>query len=142
MRSVIMVCSGNTCRSPMAEALLRRMLPGANVSSAGLYAMNGMPASDGAQREMERRGLSLANHRSRQLTREMACGALLLCMTQSHLFALRQAWPDVAADALMHFAGLRGDVDDPFGGDGADYRRAADQIEAALRRIVDEGRLE
>ena len=45
MRSVIMVCSGNTCRSPMAEALLRQMLPGANVSSAGLYAMNGMPAT-------------------------------------------------------------------------------------------------
>ena len=126
MRSVIMVCSGNTCRSPMAEALLRRMLPGADVSSAGLYAMNGMPASDGAQREMARRGLSLANHRSRQLTREMARGALLHCMTQSHLFALRQAWPD---------------VEDPFGGDGAEYRRAADQIEQALRRIADEGRL-
>lgn len=141
MRKVVMVCTGNTCRSPMAEALLRHMLPGADVSSAGLYAASGETASAAAQREMARRGLSLSAHRSRLLTRDVARGALLLCMTESHLYALRQAWPDAAADTLMRFAGLRGDIDDPFGGDDEDYRRAADQIEAAIRRIVEMGLL-
>lgn len=141
MRRVVMICTGNTCRSPMAEVMLRNMLPGVDVSSAGLYASDGAPASTAAQREMTRRGLSLASHRSRQLTREIARNALLLCMTGSHLRAIRQAWPDVEADTLMHFAGLRGDVADPFGGDDEDYRRAADQIADALRRIADAGLL-
>ncbi len=142
MRKVVMICSGNTCRSPMAEVLLRSMLPGVDVSSAGLYAMEGMPASAEAQREMARRNLSLAAHRSRQLTWERARGALLLCMTESHLYAVRRTWPEATADTLMHFAGLRGDVADSFGGDGGDYRRAADQIAEALRRIVSGNLLE
>lgn len=141
MRKVVMVCSGNTCRSPMAEALLRSMLPGVEVASAGTMAVDGMPASDEAVREMARRGLSLENHRSRVLRAEQAEGALVLCMTQGHLRMVKYAFPQVQADTLMHFAGLQGDVPDPYGGDAVEYRATADMICAALERIVASGKL-
>lgn len=141
MRRVVMVCTGNTCRSPMAEALLKAMLPEAEVSSAGVATADGMPASDGAKREMARRGLSLEEHRSRVLRAEQADGALLLCMTRGHLRMVKAAFPQAEADTLTHFAGLSGDVADPYGGDAAEYRAAADMIAMALERIAAEGRL-
>lgn len=141
MPRVVMVCSGNTCRSPMAEALLRDMLPGVEVSSAGTMTVDGMPASDEAVREMARRGLSLENHWSRVLRAEQVNGALVLCMTQSHLRTVRYAFPQAQADTLMHFAGLQGDVPDPYGGNAAEYRATADMICAALERIVASGKL-
>lgn len=57
---IICVCTGNTCRSPMAAALLQRLLPGAEVSSAGLYAEEGMPASRHALLAMDEMGLDIS----------------------------------------------------------------------------------
>ena len=141
MRRVVMVCTGNTCRSPMAEALLRNMLPEIEVSSAGVATMDGMSASEGAKREMARRGLSLEEHRSRVLQGQQADGALLLCMTQGHLRMVKAMFPWAEADTLMHFAGLSGDVADPYGGGAAEYRTAAEMIEGALQRIAALGKL-
>ena len=101
---VIMVCTGNTCRSPMAECLLKARLErlgigGIEVRSAGLYAMDGAPASLGARRAMRRRGLSLEGHAARTFDPEEARGALIVGMTQSHVdsirqgFGLRAGWP-------------------------------------------------
>jgi len=141
MRRVVMVCTGNTCRSPMAEVTLKAMLPEAEVASAGVAAVDGWPASDGAKREMARRGLSLEKHRSRVLRAQNAKDALLLCMTQRHLRLVRAAFPQAEADTLMHFAGLPGDVADPYGGGAEEYREAAEMIKAALDKIVTEGKL-
>lgn len=136
MQKIIMVCSGNTCRSPMAEVMLRAMLPGVEVSSAGLMTVDGMPASEGASCEMARRGLSLESHRSRVLRAEQVRDALVLCMTASHLRMVQAAFPGAQADTLLHFADLSGDVADPYGGGAAEYRVAADMICAALERIA------
>ncbi len=73
---ILFVCSGNTCRSPLAEAVLKRMAEDAGrgdieVSSAGTQAWDGSPASDGSMLVGMERGLELSAHRSRQLTTEM-----------------------------------------------------------------------
>ena len=74
---ILFVCSGNTCRSPLAEVITRRLLADANrtdveVSSAGTNAWDGSPASDGALLVGMERGLDLSEHRSRQLTPDIS----------------------------------------------------------------------
>src|SRR5690606_29898007 len=66
--AVLLVCIGNICRSPMAQALFAQALPHADVSSAGLAALVGQPADPEAQAQIAQRGLDLSAHRARQLT--------------------------------------------------------------------------
>ena len=137
---VIMVCTGNTCRSPMAECMLKARLErlgigGIEVRSAGLYAMDGAPASLGARRAMRRRGLSLEGHAARTFDPEEARGALIVGMTQSHVDSIRQGF-GLRAVTLGRLAGGMGDIADPFGGQDAEYERAASQIERAIEAIV------
>lgn len=83
---ILVLCSANQCRSPMAEVLLRRALPGAEVRSAGTLYEGGVPASGGSVRAMAARGLSLDDHRSRRLEREMLDDVdLILGMARHHL---------------------------------------------------------
>lgn len=85
MTSVLVVCTANQCRSPMAQALLRRRLPWLEVSSAGSLP-GGRPASAGSVRAMASRGLVLDDHVSRTLDPEMVESAdLVVCMARGHL---------------------------------------------------------
>ena len=89
--TVLVVCSGNTCRSPMAAAYLRQALaeagaPGVRVESAGLHAVPGLPAAAEAQEAVARDGLSLAEHRSRPLDEAAVAAAdLILAMTRAQV---------------------------------------------------------
>ena len=138
---IVMVCTGNTCRSPMAEAMLRDALSRAGaaniaVGSAGLCAHPGAPMSGGAMGELDRRGLPYYRTRATRLTQELTEGALVLCMTAWHLKDVKRLFPGTRAMTLNQCAGLSGDVDDPYGGGENAYRRAADQIGRAVLEIA------
>lgn len=148
-RRVLFVCTGNTCRSPMAEGLLRQLLQERglqgevlSVASAGLHAQRGASAAPGAQRVMESMGIDLSGHRSRPVDEALVDQAdLILAMTASHRDELRRRFPHKAAaiHTLKGYAGAEDgseDVEDPFGGDDQRYRAAAEEIRRLLEKLL------
>jgi len=140
MFRILIVCTGNTCRSPMAETLLKRkaadngMSDSILVLSAGIMG-SGDAASKHACTVMRSRNLSLDEHVPRQLSPEfIAASDLVLAMTASHKKMVISYVPEAADKTftLAEFAGEMGDVLDPFGGSEAMYESCALQIATLL----------
>lgn len=140
---LLFVCSGNTCRSPMAEVLAKHLAAQLGISdleigSAGIAAMEGAPATPCAQRVMEERGLSLRGHRSRPLTAGLAEDAdLILTMTAAHVMAAQRRASNVQIQPLCAFAGESGDIMDPYGGEESVYEACAQRLEPLIRRALE-----
>jgi protein-tyrosine-phosphatase len=140
---ILFVCTGNTCRSALAEGLARARLgpePGTTFASAGLYALDGAPATAHALSVAAEVGVDLGAHRARSLSREMVEAAdRVYGMTRSHAEALALLGAELADRvALLDPSG--GDIPDPYGGDLDAYHRARDRIAAAVEARLEEWR--
>lgn len=150
-RMVLFVCTGNTCRSPLAEALARATLAkhfnaaptallqhGFAFASAGSSTYPGMPASENSVLAAQECGADLTSHHSQPLTRELLQRAqFVYCMSHRHLRTALQLAPDAASRCQL-LSPTGQEIADPYGGDLTEYREARDAMQAAITlRLAD-----
>ena len=151
--NILLVCTGNTCRSSMAEGIFKQLLKDSDieniyVSSAGISAFEGDNANEKAIYTLNKKGIELVNHRARQLTKNIINESeLILTMTISHKRMIINVAPEHSNKVytLKEFAyiinnedenGKNLDIADPYGLDYNEYEKCAIEIEEQLRKII------
>ena len=138
LKKVLVVCTGNTCRSPMAEGWLNHKLAGKSwvAESAGVAAWGGDCASPEALEVMREIGIDISSHRNRSLTRALVDeAAIILAMTDGHRREIERRFPEAAAKVRLvksFGAAPAEDVADPFGASVDAYRHIRDELVQAL----------
>lgn len=150
--NILFVCTGNTCRSSMAEGIFKYLInenniENINVSSAGISAFEGEGANEKAIYTLNKKGIDILNHKARQLTKEIIESSdLILTMTSSHKSMILNAVPNLIDKVytLKEFAyiinneahGKDLNIQDPFGLDYNFYEKTAEEIEEQLKKII------
>jgi len=146
MKTILFVCTGNICRSPMAEGLFRHAVKGRGdyrVFSAGVGAMDGLPPSENAVRALKELGIDIAHQRSRMLTADLVHQAdYIFGMTHSHVDAIMLLYPHAAEKTFLlrefdeTLDSFENDVPDPIGGSLDTYTNCRDQIEQGIASMM------
>ncbi len=142
--TIVFVCTGNICRSPMAEYFFRRLtddlgLDRIQIESAGLAADFGIPCSPQALFALSQEGIGAQEHRSQPLTADLMHRAdLIVTMTSAHREAILAQDPGMATKTrtLLSFAGGSGNVSDPYGGSFEDYVHCLALMKPALHALA------
>jgi glycine hydroxymethyltransferase len=147
MRNVLFVCTGNICRSPMAQGLFADLVRGRRdieVTSAGIGAVGGQPPSNHSVEVMAELGIDIRNIRSKPLMAELVRKAdFIFVMTYGHLDSMLLLFPSAAEKTFLlrefetDLPVMEREVPDPIGQSREMYREARDQIRAALPRLLD-----
>ncbi len=147
-RYILAVCTGNTCRSPMAEGLLKHALKAEaeplrsiQVISAGVAAYPGAPISTNSSSALKKVGINLSAHKSRPLTDALVRDALaIFCMTDSHRQAILEGFSPAPANLHLFREFLPPDAErqiaDPIGGPLADYEACRDEMVEAIPSLI------
>ena len=151
MKTILFVCTGNICRSPMAEGLFRNAVKGRGdfrVISAGVGAVDGLPPSGYATEALKELGIDISKQRSRMLTAELVQQAdFIFGMTHSHVDAITLLYPQAAEKTFLlrefdeTLDSYENDIGDPIGGSYEVYLNCRDQIEqgiASMLKFIDQ----
>ena len=154
MKTILFICTGNVCRSPMAEGVFRQEVKGRGeyrAISAGLGALEGQPASPYAVQAMHELGVDISSHRSRMISTELVREAdFIFGMTQSHIDTVTMLFPDAAEKTFLlrefdeTLDVFEKDISDPIGGSYGVYLNCRDQIEqgiASMLRYIEQGQI-
>ncbi len=140
-KKILFVCTGNTCRSAMAAAMMadigEKNEMDILVDSAGVFASIGECAADNAIAAMKKRDIDLSLHRTKPLTVElMEMADIVLVMTAAHKMLIENMAPDKVF-TITEYAGLDGEIPDPYGGDLEEYEEVADELYDLLTDIAE-----
>lgn len=139
--NILFVCTGNTCRSPMAAALFNKIATerglDVRIESAGLFAADGENASNEAVIAMQKYDIDLLGHHAQSVNTELLEKSdLILTMTAAHKMVLEGTVPEKVF-TVCEYAGVDYDIEDPFGGDVEEYEECAEVIYEVLERVAD-----
>lgn len=139
--NILFVCTGNTCRSPLAEVLLRKLINDKNignisVKSCGLSAYSGCPVSENSLAAAVKFGCDLSSHKASAFNEQLGDWAdKIIVMSESHKAVIDRFFAKYSSKTTVLGSG----ISDPYGGDLSEYERCAEQINSELEKLVNEG---